>query len=181
MFAGVHTALATPFQNGQIDAIAYKRLIDYQFANGIQGVVPAGTTGESPTLTYEEHDRIIELAIEYTAGRGLVIAGTGSNSTAEAIEMTQTAEKAGAQASLQVCPYLQQAVSGRAGGPFSRDRRFDQPPAHSLQCPRTVRRRNRSRDHRDLGGDLPEHRSHQGGRWQRGASQSNRGFDAGWI
>ncbi len=105
MFAGVHTALATPFRNGQIDAAAFKRLIDYQFDNGIQGVVPAGTTGESPTLTYEEHDRIVALAIEYTGGRGLVIAGTGSNSTAEAIQMTQAAEKAGAHASLQVCPY----------------------------------------------------------------------------
>jgi 4-hydroxy-tetrahydrodipicolinate synthase len=105
MFAGVHTALATPFRNGQIDAAAFKRLIDFQFDNGIQGVVPAGTTGESPTLGYEEHDRIIELAIEYSAGRGLVIAGTGSNATAEAVQMTQAAEKAGAQASLQVCPY----------------------------------------------------------------------------
>jgi 4-hydroxy-tetrahydrodipicolinate synthase len=105
MFAGVHTALATPFRNGQIDEAAFRRLVDYQFDNGITGVVPAGTTGESPTLSYEEHDRIIELAIEYTAGRGLVIAGTGSNSTAEAIHMTQAAEKAGAQASLQVCPY----------------------------------------------------------------------------
>jgi 4-hydroxy-tetrahydrodipicolinate synthase len=105
MFAGVHTALATPFLNDQIDEAAFRRLVDYQFDNGITGVVPAGTTGESPTLSYEEHDRIIELAIEYTAGRGLVIAGTGSNSTAEAILMTQAAEKAGAQASLQVCPY----------------------------------------------------------------------------
>jgi 4-hydroxy-tetrahydrodipicolinate synthase len=105
MFAGVHTALATPFRNGQIDAAAFKRLIDFQFDNGIQGVVPAGTTGESPTLSYEEHDRIIELAIEYSDGRGLVIAGTGSNATAEAVQMTQAAEKAGAQASLQVCPY----------------------------------------------------------------------------
>jgi 4-hydroxy-tetrahydrodipicolinate synthase len=105
MFVGVHTALATPFRNGQIDEAAFRRLVDYQFDNGITGVVPAGTTGESPTLSYEEHYRIIELAIEYTAGRGLVIAGTGSNSTAEAIHMTQAAEKAGAQASLQVCPY----------------------------------------------------------------------------
>jgi 4-hydroxy-tetrahydrodipicolinate synthase len=105
MFAGVHTALATPFQNGKIDEAAFRRLIDYQFDNGITGVVPAGTTGESPTLTYEEHDRIVELAIEFTAGRGVVIAGTGSNSTAEAIQMTQAAEKAGAQGSLQVCPY----------------------------------------------------------------------------
>lgn len=105
MFAGVHTALVTPFQNGKIDSAAFKRLVDYQFDNGIQGIVPAGTTGESPTLTYEEHDRIIELAVEFAEGRGLVMAGTGSNSTAEAIQMTQAAEKAGADASLQVCPY----------------------------------------------------------------------------
>lgn len=105
MFAGVHTALATPFRNGELDDAAFKRLIDFQFDNGVQGVVPAGTTGESPTLTHEEHDRIVELAVAYTAGRGLVIAGTGSNATAEAIQMTRAAEKAGANASLQVCPY----------------------------------------------------------------------------
>lgn len=107
MFAGVHTALVTPF-NGHghsIDTDAYCALIDFQFENGISGVVPVGTTGESPTLSHEEHIRVIELAVQHTNKRGLVIAGTGSNSTDEAITLTQSAEKAGADAALLVAPY----------------------------------------------------------------------------
>ncbi|WP_256199052.1 4-hydroxy-tetrahydrodipicolinate synthase [Verrucomicrobium spinosum] len=79
--------------------------MDYQFAGGVQGVVPCGTTGESPTLDYDEHERVIQLTVEYTAGRGIVMAGTGSNSTREAVEMTQEAEAAGANAALLVAPY----------------------------------------------------------------------------
>lgn len=105
MFAGTHTAIVTPFQNGQIDEAALKRLIDDQFAGGVSGVVPCGTTGESPTLDYDEHERVIKLAVEFTAGRGIVMAGTGSNSTREAVELTQEAETAGATAILQVAPY----------------------------------------------------------------------------
>lgn len=105
MFAGTHTAIVTPFQNGQIDEAALKRVIDEQFAGGVSGVVPCGTTGESPTLDYAEHERVIQLAVEYTAGRGVVMAGTGSNSTREAVQMTQEAEAAGATAILQVAPY----------------------------------------------------------------------------
>lgn len=107
MFQGVHTALVTPFSGPHhgIDAHAFCALIDRQFAAGIDGVVPVGTTGESPTLSTEEHIRVIELAVQHTAKRGLVIAGTGSNSTDEAITLTQAAEKAGANASLQVAPY----------------------------------------------------------------------------
>tara|TARA_R110002096_G_scaffold147671_19_gene307761 strand:- start:25110 stop:25988 length:879 start_codon:yes stop_codon:yes gene_type:complete len=105
MFEGVHTALVTPFNGGALDESAFRQLIDDQFAGGVAGVVPVGTTGESPTLTHEEHDRVIALAVEHTAKRGLVIAGTGSNATAEAIQLTQSAEAAGADASLQVCPY----------------------------------------------------------------------------
>lgn len=105
MFAGTHTAIVTPFRNGSLDEEALGKLIDYQFDGGVQGVVPCGTTGESPTLSYEEHDRVIQLTVDFTKGRGIVMAGTGSNSTREAIEMTQEAEKAGAQASLQVAPY----------------------------------------------------------------------------
>jgi len=105
MFAGTHTAIVTPFRNGKIDEEALCKVIDSQFAAGLQGVVPCGTTGESPTLDYEEHERVIQLSVEYTRGRGLVIAGTGSNSTREAIELTQAAEKAGANAALLVAPY----------------------------------------------------------------------------
>lgn len=106
MFEGAHTALVTPFSpNGTIDSEAFRNLIDKQFENGIKGVVPVGTTGESPTLTTEEHHRVIELAVKQTHGRGLVIAGTGSNSTREAIDLTQAAELAGADAALLVTPY----------------------------------------------------------------------------
>lgn len=106
MFAGAHTALVTPFSpNGTIDSEAYRNLIDKQFDNGIKGVVPVGTTGESATLSTEEHHRVIELAVKQTHGRGIVIAGTGSNSTREAIDLTQAAELAGADAALLVTPY----------------------------------------------------------------------------
>ncbi len=105
MFAGVHTALVTPFLNGEVDETALRRLIDAQFEAGVQGVVPVGTTGESPTLNHEEHVRVIAITVEHTGGRGLVIAGTGSNSTSEAVVLTQAAEKEGADAALLVCPY----------------------------------------------------------------------------
>ena len=105
MFEGAHTAIVTPFLDGKIDEPALRNLIDFQFDNKISGIVPCGTTGESPTLSNEEHKRIIEIAVETTAGKGKVIAGTGSNSTKEAIIMTQHAQKAGADAALLVCPY----------------------------------------------------------------------------
>lgn len=104
-FTGTHTALITPFRDGKIDVPAFRDLIERQIAAGITGIVPVGTTGESPTVTTEEHIEIIRLAVEFAAGRCLVIAGTGANATAEAIELTQAAEKIGADASLQVCPY----------------------------------------------------------------------------
>lgn len=104
-FSGIHTALITPFRNGKIDRDAFRSLIERQIAAGVNGIVPVGTTGESPTIGAEEHIEVIKLAIEYAAGRCLVIAGTGANATAEAIELTQAAEKAGASGSLQVCPY----------------------------------------------------------------------------
>ena len=105
MFEGVHTALVTPFRNNKVDEDSLRELIDFQFNNGISGIVPCGTTGESPTLTDSEHKRIIEISVEAANGRGLVIAGTGSNCTREAIEMTQFAEESGASATLLVCPY----------------------------------------------------------------------------
>jgi len=105
MFAGAHTALITPFRDREFDEHTFRNLIDRQFDAGIAGVVPVGTTGESPTLNHEEHERVIHVAIEQAAGRGLVIAGTGSNSTREAISLTQAAEKAGANAALLVSPY----------------------------------------------------------------------------
>ena len=105
MFKGTITALVTPFKDGLVDAEAFGNLIDRQIAAGIDGLVPVGTTGESPTLTHDEHLRVIELAVRRAAGRAKVIAGTGSNSTAEAVAYTQAAEKLGADAALLVAPY----------------------------------------------------------------------------
>lgn len=105
MFTGSITAIVTPFRGGHVDEAAFKNLIEFQIANGTNGIVPCGTTGESATLSYEEHNRVIELAIESAAGRIPVIAGTGSNSTAETIALTKHAEKAGASAALLITPY----------------------------------------------------------------------------
>lgn len=106
MYRGTFTAIVTPFTaDNQVDTGALRQLIDFQFDNGVTGIVPVGTTGESPTLSHEEHKRVIALAVEYARGRGPVIGGTGSNSTDEAIELTQAAEAAGCEAVLQVCPY----------------------------------------------------------------------------
>lgn len=105
MFRGSITAIVTPFRGGAVDEAAFRKLIEFQIAGGTSGIVPCGTTGESATLSYEEHHRVIELAIESAAGRIPVIAGTGSNSTAETIELTKHAEKAGADAALLITPY----------------------------------------------------------------------------
>ncbi len=105
MFQGTHTALITPFRNGEVDTDAFRALIDRQVKGGVDGIVPCGTTGESPTLGRKEHLRVIELAVEYAAGRIKVIAGTGANATSEAIHLTTEAAKLGVDATLQVCPY----------------------------------------------------------------------------
>ena len=105
MFQGSFTALITPFKNSKIDEEALRRLVEWQIHEGTHGLVPVGTTGESPTLDFDEHKRVVELTIEVTRGRIPVIAGTGSNSTAEAIELSRHAEKAGADGLLIVTPY----------------------------------------------------------------------------
>jgi 4-hydroxy-tetrahydrodipicolinate synthase len=105
MFTGTYTAIVTPFKNGVIDAIALEQLVKIQIRSGVDGIVPVGTTGESPTVDCEEHIRVIELAIKFAAGKIKVIAGTGANSTSEAIHLTREAEKIGADGSLQVAPY----------------------------------------------------------------------------
>src|SRR3989338_11088822 len=106
MFKGAITAIVTPFKEDEsLDLDALKRLVEFQIRNKIDGIVPCGTTGESPTLNYEEHEEVIETVIGAVNGRVPVIAGTGSNCTKEAIEMTIKAADAGADASLQVCPF----------------------------------------------------------------------------
>lgn len=104
-FSGTYTALITPFRDGHVDVSAFQALIERQVAGGVDGIVPTGTTGESATLETDEHIEVIRLAVECAAGRCEVLAGTGSNSTAEAIELTVAAEKVGATGTLQVCPY----------------------------------------------------------------------------
>ena len=104
-FAGAHTALVTPFKGGLIDEAALTSLVERQVAAGISGIIPVGTTGESPTLSHEEHRRVIEIAVQAAQKRILVIAGTGSNATSEAVELTIEAEKLGADAALLVAPY----------------------------------------------------------------------------
>ena len=104
-FRGSITALITPFNGYAVNETAFQSFVDWQIKSGSHGVVPCGTTGESPTLSHEEHRRVVELCIEVAKGRVPVIAGTGSNSTAEAIELTQHAKKAGADAALVVAPY----------------------------------------------------------------------------
>jgi 4-hydroxy-tetrahydrodipicolinate synthase len=104
-FRGSFTALVTPFSNGSLDEKAFRGLVDWQIAEGTNGLVPVGTTGESPTLSHEEHRQVVEWCIEQANGRVPVIAGSGSNSTREAIELSQHAEKAGADAVLIVTPY----------------------------------------------------------------------------
>lgn len=104
-FSGTYTALITPFRDGAIDVPAFTALIERQIAGGVDGIVPVGTTGESPTLDMDEHIEVIRLAVETVAGRCEVVAGTGANATAEAIELTEAAEELGATGTLQVCPY----------------------------------------------------------------------------
>lgn len=104
-YQGLYTAIVTPFKNGQVDYEAFKALIEAQIAGGVDGIVPMGTTGESPTVSTEEHLEVIRVCIETVAGRCQVIAGTGANCTAEAIELTKAAAAMGADGTLQVCPY----------------------------------------------------------------------------
>ena len=104
-FNGSYTALITPFSNGKVDEAAFRKLVDFQIENGTHGLVPVGTTGESPTLSHEEHDRVVEMCIDQAAGRVPVIAGAGSNSTAEAVRLAKHAAAAGADGVLIVSPY----------------------------------------------------------------------------
>lgn len=105
MFKGAIVAIVTPFKNGKVDEEALRELIEFQIVNGTDGIVPCGTTGESPTLSHDEHDRVIEITIEAVKKRVPVIAGTGSNSTAEALRLTKHAHDAGADGALIVAPY----------------------------------------------------------------------------
>jgi 4-hydroxy-tetrahydrodipicolinate synthase len=105
MFSGSMPAIITPFRDGQIDAEALERLVEFQVTNGVSAIVPCGSTGESATLTHQEHAEVVRLVVKFVKGRVPVIAGTGSNSTAEAINLTHAAKQAGAAAALLISPY----------------------------------------------------------------------------
>jgi 4-hydroxy-tetrahydrodipicolinate synthase len=105
MFKGVYTALVTPFNNGKVDETAFASLVEWQIEQGVHGLVPVGTTGESPTLTYDEHNRVVSLCIEAAKDRVHVMAGTGANNTEEAIHFTEHAKTAGADSALIASPY----------------------------------------------------------------------------
>jgi len=105
MFQGSMVAIVTPFKDGEIDFDTLGKLIDFQVKNGTDAIVPCGTTGESPTLTHQEHDRVVQYVVEKVAGRAQVIAGAGSNSTAEALQLTRHAEEVGADGALVITPY----------------------------------------------------------------------------
>ena len=105
MFKGSNVALVTPFKNNKLDVETYIKLIHFHIQNGTNGLVPAGTTGESPTLSHDEHEKVIELCVKESKGKLPVFAGTGSNSTTEAVALTKHAEKAGADGVLVVTPY----------------------------------------------------------------------------
>ena len=105
MIQGLYTALITPFHNGKVDEKTFQQFVEWQISEGVHGLVPCGTTGESPTLSHEEHNRVIDMTIEVAKGRVQVMAGTGSNSTDEAIMTTRHAKKSGADSALIVAPY----------------------------------------------------------------------------
>ncbi|MGH8022836.1 MAG: dihydrodipicolinate synthase family protein, partial [Limisphaerales bacterium] len=105
MFSGTFTAIVTPFKDNKIDEAAFERLVEIQIKSGVDGIVPAGTTGESSTLGYQENIDVIARAVKFARGKIKIIAGTGANSTSEAMYLTRAAEEAGADASLQVSPY----------------------------------------------------------------------------
>jgi 4-hydroxy-tetrahydrodipicolinate synthase len=105
MFQGAMVAIVTPFINGQVDEAGLRQLIEFQIANGTAAIIPCGTTGESPTLSHEEHERVVAVTVEQVNKRVPVIAGTGSNSTEEAIQLTRHAKQVGADGALMICPY----------------------------------------------------------------------------
>ena len=105
MFQGAYVAIVTPFKNGQVDEATLRELIEFQIANGTHGIVPCGTTGESPVLSFKEHERVVDITVEQVNKRVPVLAGSGSNNTDEAIVLTKHAKSAGADGALMIAPY----------------------------------------------------------------------------
>ena len=154
-FQGSFVALVTPFRDGRVDEAKLKELVEFHIANGTDGLVPCGTTGESPTLSHDEHKRVVELVIETARKRITVIAGTGSNSTAEAIDLTKHAERAGANGALVVNPYYNKPTQEGLYRHYPRGGRRGGDPHHHVQHPGPHRRQRRDRHHGAPGPRLP--------------------------
>ena len=164
MFAGTYTALITPFRKGRIDDGAYQKLVRDQVRGGVDGIVPVGTTGESPSLGFDEHIWVIELAVQAAKGKIKVLAGTGANSTAEAIHLTRAAEAAGVDGSLQVAPYYNKPSQEGVFQHFRKNSEVDQVADYPLQHPCSLQHRHRSVNRAAPGQGVQKHRRHQGGR-----------------
>ena len=166
MFTGTYTAIVTPFKDGKLDEPALERLIKTQIKGGVDGIAPVGTTGESPTVDYQEHIQIIKLAAKFAAGKIQVLAGTGANSTSEAIYLTEEAEKAGADGSLQVAPYYNKPTQEGLFQHFREVARHTRLPIVLYSIPGPMRHRNRGRDGQAPESGVQECRRHQRGRRQ---------------
>ena len=147
MFQGAMVAIVTPFKDGEVDEASLRQLIDFQIANGTTGIVPCGTTGESATLSFEEHERVIEITVEQVNKRVPVIAGTGSNNTEEAIRLTRHARKAGADGALMISPYYNKPTQEGLYRHFQDGCREGGYPDHPLQHPGPHRRQHGTVDH----------------------------------
>ncbi len=167
-FRGSFTALVTPFKNGSLDEAAFRALVSWQIAEGTHGLVPVGTTGESPTVSHDEHKRVVEWCIDEARGRVPVIAGAGSNSTREAIELAEHAEQGRRQRSAGGDAVLQQADPGRHVPALQGDQRCDRNPDHHLQYPAALGDRH-ERGHHGAAVRIEEHRRRQGRDREHGA------------
>ena len=145
LFAGVTVAIVTPFKNGEVDCDDLGKLVDWHVEQGTDCLAPCGTTGESPTLDHEEHERVIAFVCERARGRIKVMAGTGSNSTAEAIRLTKAAKKAGADGALQVGPYYNKPTQEGYYRHFAAVAEAVDLPHRPLQHPRPHRLEHRCR------------------------------------
>ena len=146
-FRGSFTALVTPFNNGSVDEKSFRDLVEWQIAEGTNGLVPVGTTGESPTLSHDEHKHVVEWCIDQAKGRVPVVAGAGSNSTREAIELSQHAEKAGADAVLVVTPYYNKPTQEGLYQHYKAINDAIGIPDHHLQHPAALGDRHVGRHH----------------------------------
>ena len=181
MFKGSLVALITPMRaDGSVDEKAYAEFVDWQIKEGTDAVVPVGTTGESPTLSHDEHKRVVEIAIEVARGRVPVIAGAGSNSTAEAIDLTRHAKKAGADATLVVTPYYNKPTQEGMYLHFKAIADAVDLPMIIYNIPPRIGGRHERRDD-GAAGQAQEHRRREGRDSEPGAAAAHQAVPAATI